>query len=166
MAERRWGGEQYWLEGGWVEYYNWFGDHDQHVYTQQCDTVRDGGCDWLNYENTCGDAYHTAIYVAVQSDDLWDSFCWDFDLEEWVTMWANFDSGTDEADGLEALFEVREDQPGTVSMGTIRFYGLELKDDGSWEDWDDSYEDDTGALEEGGYTLTTNSDYDDFEVDD
>ena len=100
------------------------------------------------------------------SDNRWDAFCWDFDAGVWFEMWRNFSIGDDDADVIEAYFETGEDQSGTIFMGTVQFYGLELKDSNSdWHDWDSSYASDTDMSEQGGYTITTNSTYYDFEVD-
>ena len=51
-------------------------------------------------------------------------------------------------------------------MDSVRFYNLELRDGTNWHDWDASYADDTRWLQQGGYTITTDSQYDDFYVND
>ncbi len=141
-----------------------FGDHDQHAYTQQCDSTR-SVCDWSRFLE-CNDADNTLVNIASQSDDgYWDSFCWNFDEEEWVEMWWDFDSGSADADRLEALYETSENQFGTISMGTVRFYGLELRDATTWHDWTTTYSSDTRRFQQGGYSVTTNSRYHDFEVE-
>jgi hypothetical protein len=71
----------------------------------------------------------------------------------------------DEADALEAYFETWEDQIGTIGMGTVNFYELELRDATTWHDWTTTYSTDTYELEEGGYSVTVNTNYDDFDVD-
>ncbi len=62
-------------------------------------------------------------------------------------MWYDFDSGSANADGIEAYFETAENQYGTISMGTVRFYGLELRDVTTWHDWTTMYHNHTTKLE-------------------
>ena len=163
LMDRYVSGNHYWLESGWAEYYDVFNDHDQHVYTQQCDSTQ-SSCLWHSFDSVCGDSYNTLVYIASQSDNYWDSFCWNFDSEVWVTTWSNFDSGDDDASALEALFEAYEGQTGTITMGTVNFYGLELVDTTTWHDWTTAYSSDTQKLQEGGYTVATNSAYYNFNV--
>ena len=163
LAGRYWSGNAYWLEGGWTENYDAFNDHDQHVYTQQCDTTQ-SSCMWISFESVCGDNNNTLVYIDAHSDDNWYSFCWNFDHGNWVTMWSASDLGDDHAHFLEAFFETSEDQAGTISMGTVNFYGLELKSN-NWTDWTATYDDDTTKKEEGAYTVTTNTSFHDFDVD-
>ena len=74
--------------------------------------------------------------------------------------------GDDDAYRIEAFLETAENQPGTVSMDSVRFYELELRDGTTWHDWDTTYSSDTGKKLQGGYTITTNSRYYDFKVND
>ena len=163
LVDRTVGGVRYWIEGGWAEYYDTFLNHDQNVYVQQCDSTQDE-CYWNSFEHACGDDDNTLIYIASDSENKWDAHCYNFDIEEWHSMWLDYPLGN--ADTLEALFETNEEQSGTISMGTVRFYGLELYDGSDWPDWEDEhYGDDTHLLDEGGYSVTVNSSYEDYEVD-
>ena len=58
------------------------------------------------------------------------------------------------------------DQSGTISMGNVRFYNLDLRDATTWHDWTNAYSSDTAKLQEGGYTVTTTSRFHDFYVSD
>ena len=161
---RTWSGNDYWLEGGWAVNDDVWGDDDPHVYTQQCNST-ETSCDWHKFDE-CNDPNNALVYIASGADNNWDSFCWNFDTEEWVMMWHDFDSGDDDADRLEAYFEVDDDQSGTISMGNVRFYNLELRDATTWQDWTTTYSSDTAKVQEGGYTVTTTSRYYDFYVSD
>ena len=134
------------------------------MYTQQCDSTQ-STCTWWVFDSWCDDDDETLVYIASQADNYWDSFCWNFGTDNWVTMWSDFDSGDDEADGLEAFFEVHENQSGTIPMGTVNFFGLELRDASTWHDWTTAYIHDTGKFEEGGYIVTPKSRFYDFDVD-
>ncbi len=79
-------------------------------------------------------------------------------------MWRDADLGDDDADRLEAYLEVSA--AGTVPVGSVNFYGLELRDGTTWHDWDTTYSSDTRYLQQGGYTIDTISRYDDFIVKD
>lgn len=104
------------------------------------------------------------MYIASKADNTWDSFCWNFETRKWVRMWRDYDSGDDDADFIEAYFEVWEDRPGTISMNEVRFYNLYLRDATTWHEWNEDYSSDTTPSIEGGYILYTNSEYHDFEV--
>jgi hypothetical protein len=166
LAVRNWNDEQYWLEGGWAVYPEAFDDYEPHVYTQQCNSTGRQPCEWYNFDAWCGDDNNALVYVASQADGRWDSHCWDFSMNRWRTMWHDADLGDDDAHRLEAYLEVSTDQPGTIPVGSVRFYALELRDSRSWHDWDTTYSDDTGYLQQDGYTIVTNSRYDDFYVTD
>ena len=165
LMVREWDGNEYWLEAGWAEVREAFHDDDQHIYTQQCDSTKDI-CHWQNNDAWCDDDHNALVYIASQADNLWDSFCWNHDENRWRTMWHDFDSGSDKADRLEAYFEAAEGQSGTVSMDSVRFYGLELRDNTTWHDWSTTYSGDTTKVQQGGYVIATVSKYDDFIVND
>jgi hypothetical protein len=59
---------------------------------------------------------------------------------------------------------VDDEQTGTISMGNVRFYNLELKDATTWHDWTMTYSSDTAKVQQGGYTVTTITPYYDFHV--
>ena len=155
--------DRYWLEAGWTEYPDYFGS-GQYVYTQSCDDTEDS-CDWFQFNNVCSHTSNVSVTVSSGTiDQRWDSYCYDYDDNEWITMWSNADLGDDDADVLEAYFEVREDRSGTIPMDSVTFYDLELRGGVAWDQWDDDYDSDTEINEEGGYTVTTNSEYYDFDV--
>ena len=166
LISRTYDGVRYWLEAGWAEYSLPFGDEDQHTYTQQCDSVRgaNDNCIWNNYNHLCDDTNNTLAYIASQSNNTWDSFCWNFGNDEWVRMWAGFDAGDDDAHALEAFFEAKEVQDGTIAMDTVRFYGLELRDETEGQVWDTRYQTTSYISYEGGYFIVINSLLDDFNV--
>lgn len=155
----------YWLEAGWTEYPAVFGD-DQYVYVQSCNNTGET-CNWHQFNAVCSHNSHVAVTVSSHwFDQNWDAYCYNYDSDEWVGIWTNAGLGDDDADFLEAFVEFREDRSGTIPMDSVNFYDLELRGGVAWDEWDDNYEADTRKLQQGGYTVTTNSEYYDFDVND
>ncbi len=160
-----------WIETGWAEYYGVFRNYNQNAYVQVCDDNQTL-CYWHNFSHIC-DMNEDQVDVELASgmfDNLWDARCYSSLYKKWVTIWHNKDLGDDDADWVEALFEVREksNRIGTISMDTVHFKFVQLRAEHkyAWRRWSTNYSSHTHLVEDGGYGVTTNAKYYDFEVDD
>ncbi|MXY47507.1 MAG: hypothetical protein F4Y44_11145 [Chloroflexi bacterium] len=123
------------LEAGWVEGEFW-GDTDQHIYSQDSHTCRRGSCTWADFDSTCDNSRHDAqIAIAAVSSTRWRSSCWDGN--SWNVMHNNINLGDDDSERMEVFGEIYRTVSGGMSLTSsgINFRAIEVRDGSDWEDW-------------------------------
>ena len=152
------------LEAGWVEAEFW-GDTDQHIYSQDSHSCSGGSCTWADFDSACDNTRNDAqvSIEAINSTD-WRTSCWDG--SGWNTLHNNVDLGDDDSEKLEIAGEVFRTVSGEVDLTTdginFRANGM-LYPSGNWGSWTSSvgtslYDDDTP------YDLSVTTSYAEFDM--